>query len=109
MEIHVTRKLRKSLTPWERKLWQILRNRNLKGAKFRRQLKIGRYIVDFCCLNVKLIIELDGGHHYSPENMIADEQRQKYLENLGFQILRFQNIDIDRNLDGVADRICEYL
>jgi very-short-patch-repair endonuclease len=93
--MHITRKLRKDLTSWERKLWQILRNRGFKKAKFRRQFKIGPYVVDFCCLDAKLVIELDGGHHSEDKHRQIDLVRQKYLENLGFTVLRFWNNDID--------------
>lgn len=109
METHVTRKLRKSITPWERKLWQILRNRAIKHAKFRRQFKIGSYVADFCCLEVKLIIELDGGHHNEPENRKTDQTRQKHLESLGFTVLRFWNNEIDNNLEGVMQIIFQHL
>lgn len=107
--MHITRKLRKDLTPWERKLWQILRNRGFKRAKFRRQFKIGPYVVDFCCLEAKLIIELDGGHHSEEKHQQTDKVRQKYLENLGFTVLRFWNNDIDNNIEGVTQEIGRYL
>jgi very-short-patch-repair endonuclease len=109
MEIHVTRKLRKAMTPWERKLWQILRNHNLKNAKFRRQYKIGNYVVDFYCLAARLIIELDGGHHSEKENRRNDKVRQEFLERQGFIVLRFWNNDIDNNLQGVVEAILQHL
>lgn len=109
MEIHVTRKLRKNLTPWEWKLWQALRNRQLNSAKFRRQFKIGPYVTDFCCLSARLIIELDGGHHNEPENRQADDVRQRFLESSGFKVLRFWNNDIGTNLEGVVQEILKYL
>lgn len=109
MGMHITRKLRRAMTPWERKLWAVLRNRQIKNFKFRRQFKIGSFVVDFCCLECKLIVELDGGHHLEPENLIADQKRQKYIESLGFKVLRFQNFDVDINLDGVVLRILESL
>lgn len=107
--MHITRELRKNMTPWERKLWNVLRNRQVKNLKFRRQFKIGRFVVDFCCLECKLVVELDGGHHLEPENLIADQKRQKYIQSLGFKVLRFQNLDVDSNLDGVVQRIIESL
>ncbi len=109
MEIHVTRKLRKTLTPWERKLWNLVRNRKLKNAKFRRQFSIPPYSVDFICLDARLIIELDGGHHNNPEEKIKDEQRQKFLENKGYKVLRFWNNEIENNLEGVVLVILQHL
>lgn len=107
MKTHVTRKLRRTQTPWELKLWNTLRNRAINGLKFRRQFKIGPYVVDFCCLEKKLIIELDGGHHNEDMNQSADQIRQKYLEHQGYKVLRFWNLDIDRNLEGVIQTIIE--
>ena len=89
--MHVTRKLRRNQTPWEGKLWQVLRNRGIAGMKFRRQFKIDKYVVDFCCLEKKLIIELDGGHHGEEQNIILDKKREVTLKSLGYKILRFWN------------------
>jgi very-short-patch-repair endonuclease len=107
--MHITRILRKESTLWERKLWNVLRNRKIKNAKFRRQFKIGNFVVDFCCLEGKLIVELDGSQHNKPKNKEYDQKRQKYLESLRFKILRFWNNEIDNNLSGVVDRIIENL
>lgn len=107
MKKHVTRKLRQDLTPWERKLWASLRNRATGNIKFRRQLKIGRFVVDFFSPNRKLIIELDGGHHNDRKSNILDIRRQKYLESLGYRVMRFWNNEIDTNLDGVIQRILQ--
>jgi very-short-patch-repair endonuclease len=67
MTQHITRLLRKSMTPRERKLWNVLKNKQLKNIKFRKQFKIAKFVVDFCSLEYKLVIELDGGHHYTAE------------------------------------------
>lgn len=107
--MHLTRILRRNLTPWELKLWLIVKNRGIKNAKFRRQVKIGPYVVDFLCPAAKLIIELDGGHHGDSDNQIKDQIRQKYLENLGYKVLRFWNNEISENLDGVVLKITEHL
>ena len=90
-------------------MWNVLKNRGIKNAKFRRQFKIGGYVVDFVCLEAKLIIELDGGHHNEEINKKQDQVRQKNLENLGYKVLRFWNNEIDGNLEGVVQRISEYL
>ena len=107
MKNNIIKILRKNPTPWESKLWYHLRNRNLDRVKFRRQFKIDKYIVDFCCLEKKLIIELDGGHHNENDNIIRDQQRKKYLENHGYKVLRFWNNEVDNNLEGVIDKILE--
>ena len=88
-------------------LWSQLRRRGLGGHKFRRQHPIGPYVVDFACLNAKLIVELDGGHH--SEQRHADRQRDANLEGLGFTILRFWNDDVRGNLAGVLEKIVSEL
>lgn len=107
MKKHVTRKLRRDQTPWESKLWQVLRNRNIEGLKFRRQFKIGNYVVDFVCLSKKLVIELDGGHHSESRQKKKDEIRQKYIESQGFKVLRFWNNEVLENLEGVVQKILD--
>lgn len=104
----LTKDLRKNQTPWERKLWFILRNR-FTGYKFRRQFPIDNYIVDFCCLEKRFIIEIDGSGHIEDKNIEKDKKRDKYLNQQGFKILRIWNNDIDYNLDGVYGKILEYL
>ncbi len=93
------------MTDVGRALWAILRNRQLEGFKFRRQATLGQYIVDFLCVEVALVIELDGGQH-SEE---SDRQRTAWLEAQGFQVVRFWNHDVAANLDGVAQMICDAL
>jgi very-short-patch-repair endonuclease len=95
--------LRNRHTPWEWKLWQHLKNRRFHGYKFRRQTGIGNYIVDFVCLELRLIIELDGGGHLSTADTNQDYQRQKELESWGYVVIRYYNTDIDKNLDGVLE------
>jgi len=107
MKTHIARKLRRNQTEHESKLWYNLRSRFLDDLKFRRQYKIGKYIVDFYCPAKKLVIELDGGHHAEKENIIKDNQRQKWIENKGYRVLRFENSEIDKNLDGVLEKIME--
>lgn len=95
------KRLRLHATDAERLLWQRLRSRQLAGAKFRRQATIGPYIVDFVCLEAKLIIEADGGQH-SPER---DAARTAWLESRGLRVVRFWNHDILQNIDGILEAI----
>lgn len=83
--------LRNRSTSAEAALWNILKSRNLDGRKFRRQHSIGNYIVDFCCVSEKLVIELDGNLHGEYHKIEKDIKRDQYLEGLGFSILRFEN------------------
>ena len=93
--------LRKNMTPQERKLWQIIRNRQFYGLKFLRQYVLGKYIVDFICMEKKIIIELDGGQHNEDKNIIYDQDRTEYLKAKRFTVVRFWNNEIDNNIDGV--------
>ncbi len=101
--------LRKNLTESEKKLWQHLRSRNFFNLKFRRQVPIGKYIVDFACMEMKLVIELDGGQHNFESNLEKDVIRDKYLFDNGFKALRFWNIDIFKNFDSVLETIAREL
>ncbi len=101
--IPLAKTLRKNMTPWERKLWYaFLKN---YPVRFQRQKAIGNYIVDFYCAKARLIIELDGGGHYTEEQTKKDNIRTKELENMNLTILRICNLDIDHNFYGV----CEYI
>ena len=100
---HIARKLRQSSTKEERILWQLLRNRQFKNLKFKRQFPIGNYVVDFVCEEIKLIIELDGGQHNEPENIEADNLRTEFLESKEFKVIRFWNKDINLNISGVYE------
>jgi len=97
--------LRRNSTDAERKLWNVLRNRQLNGFKFRKQVEIDAYIVDFLCPALRLVIEVDGGQH-TPER---DARRTAFLESQGFRVIRFWNNDVLENLDGVWTRIEEAL
>ncbi len=95
--------LRKKMTPWERKLWyQFLRTYPIR---IQRQKAIGEYIADFYCAKAQLVIELDGGGHYTDEQQMNDTLRTQALEQMGLQVLRFCNTDIDRNFQGVCETI----
>ncbi|OAQ20236.1 endonuclease domain-containing protein [Thermosulfurimonas dismutans] len=88
------RRLRRELTPAERKLWAFLRKRQFLGIKFHRQLPIGRYIVDFVAFNPKVVIDIDGDSHYTPLARKNDEKRDRYLVSLGFRVFRFTNSEV---------------
>ena len=93
--------LRKNLTSQEQKIWNFLRTRTFYGLQFRRQYPIGNYIVDFICREKKLIIEIDGGQHNETKNCTYDNLRTKFLESLGFRVIRYWNSDIDNNIEGI--------
>jgi very-short-patch-repair endonuclease len=94
-------RLRRDATEVEKRLWSVLRDRQLGGAKFRRQATLGRFVVDFLCIEARLIIELDGGQH-SDE---VDAGRTAWLESNGYRVLRFWNSAVLENLDGVVRAI----
>ena len=83
------RHLRDQATDAEKKLWGLLRSRQLARCKFRRQVSVGRFIVDFVCFEKRLVLELDGGHHQ--DQAAYDEQRTTWLASQGFRVLRFWN------------------
>ena len=95
------RELRADMTDAERKLWQLLRKRQVAEFKFRRQVPIGNYIADFVCANAKLVLEVDGGQHGTP----SDAERDRWLVAQGYRVLRFWNNEVETNLDGVYGRI----
>ncbi|KAB8287404.1 endonuclease [Bifidobacterium ramosum] len=101
--VALAKQLRRSMTPWERKLWyEYLRSR---PEHFRRQKPIHRYIADFSCEQAKLVIELDGGGHYTDVQRAKDAARTADLERAGFTVLRFSNYDVDTNFEGVCEVI----
>lgn len=101
------RALRKSETDAERKIWQLLRSRSLNGAKFRRQNPVDPYVIDFICINEKLIIELDGGQHQ--QALAYDAQRTAFLEQAGYRVLRFWDNDVLLNTENVMQVIFDVL
>ena len=98
--------MRRDMTDAERKLWFLLRDRRLHGAKFRRQAPIGRYIADFVCLRRKVIVEADGGQNYGNAR---DAARDQWLTREGYTILRYSNIDILKNPEGVLTDLLAHL
>jgi len=103
------RALRKRQTPMEIKMWAILRNRKFMGYKFYRQYPLGPYIVDFCCRRNKLVIELDGGGHNIELQRQKDIIRDEYLTSYGYRIFRVWNNELDKNEDGVMEKLAELL
>ena len=101
------RHLRKMMTDAERSLWRHLRDRQIDGFRFRRQVSIGRYIVDFACLEKRLIVEVDGGQH--DINRDDDTVRDAWLTKEGYRVLRFWNNEVLSNREGVLARIAEAL
>lgn len=104
-----SKQLRKSQTPWEAKLWYHLRAKRFLQFKFRRQVVIDPFIVDFYCHAKHLIIELDGGQHNENVNKAQDLARQQYLTKQGYTILRFWNNELDEDIDAVLDVIYKAL
>jgi very-short-patch-repair endonuclease len=104
--MHKAGQLRKEPTPAETKLWSRIRNDQL-GVNFRRQHAIGRYIADFCSPKARLIIELDGSQHL--EQQEYDNERTKYLNSLGYKVMRFWNNEVMNNIDGVILAILQTL
>jgi very-short-patch-repair endonuclease len=103
------RALRKNSTDAERILWSEFRGHRLNGASFRRQVPIANYIADFVCHAAKLVIELDGGQHYSDGQEAADARRSAIIEAKGFRVLRFSNHDVMTNRAGVLEVIATAL
>ncbi|RRV25550.1 endonuclease domain-containing protein [Stutzerimonas nitrititolerans] len=101
------KRLRNNLTDCERLLWRRLRNRQLSGYKFRRQHPFPPYVLDFYCAELRLVVELDGGQHYGDVGLEKDRLRTDYLERQDLRMLRFSNLDVLQNLEGVlAEIVC---
>ena len=102
-----TRQLRREMSEAERQLWRHLRGRQMGGCKFRRQYPLGHYVVDFVCLEARLIIEVDGGQH--ADQVDYDQWRTEWLEQQGFQVLRFWNHEVLNHIEGVKAAIWQVL
>jgi very-short-patch-repair endonuclease len=105
MANQIARRLRKTLTPQEVKVWNHLRSWRARGFHFRRQAPRKGFVVDFICLKHSLVIEIDGGHHNLQTYADEDLARDRKLARSGFRVLRFWNSDVDRNLRGVLQAI----
>ncbi|MDH4608254.1 endonuclease domain-containing protein [Pseudomonas sp. BN102] len=100
---HNARQLRSNMTDAERHLWYYLRGHRFLGLKFKRQKPMGRYIVDFICLEYRLVIELDGGQHQ--EQVARDAERDRYFIKQGYRVLRFWNHEVLGETDSVLEVI----
>lgn len=105
----LSQKLRSNQTDAERKLWQRINRDQLLGFRFNRQKPLLNYIVDFYCAKAKLIIELDGSHHYEAEHQEKDRQRDDELRSLGFTVMRFSNDEIYYEIEAVVEQIYLFL
>ena len=101
------RSLRSNPTEAERKLWHVLRQKQLDGHRFRRQHPIGPFVVDFVCLEEKLVIEVDGGQHAAQRD--EDFKRTEWLAERGYRVIRFWNNEVLSNIGGVFERIRQAL
>ncbi len=99
------RDLRVKQTEAEKILWQKLRNRQINGFKFFRQCSIGKYIADFYCSELRLVIELDGSHHYEENVFEYDKIREEFMKSLDIQTIRFNNLDVFKRVDEVMERV----
>jgi len=99
----IAKTLRKNFTETERLLWRHLRAKQMKGYKFRRQEPIGPYVVDFICQEAKVIIEVDGGQHSVEKE--RDLERDRWLEEQGYKVLRFWNNEVLTNIHGALEVI----
>jgi len=101
----LSRSLRRNMTDAEMFLWSKLRGKQLKGLQFYRQKIIDNFIADFYCPKSKLVIEVDGGQHYSAEGREKDKKRDDYMASLGITVLRFSDRDVLGQLDVVLEKI----
>ena len=104
------KELRKSMTKAERKIWyEIFRNKQFEDLRWLRQRPIANFIVDFYCAELKLVVEIDGGSHFTQAGKVYDEERTKILEGYGLTVIRFTNEEILKNLTGVHQRLLQYV
>jgi adenine-specific DNA-methyltransferase len=99
------RDLRRNMTQGERRFWSIVRCGRIKGLKFRRQQPVGPFVVDFICVEARLIVELDGSHHHDEEQFWYDYRRTAYLNSLGYEVMRFNNVTVLKCPFQVAEQI----
>jgi very-short-patch-repair endonuclease len=106
--VEIAKQLRKRATIAENVLWQRLRRKNVGGFKFRRQHHIGRYVVDFYCADLKLIIELEGGIHEKVDQKEYDSVRFKEFDAMGYKCLRIKNEEVKENVEKVIEKILAF-
>jgi very-short-patch-repair endonuclease len=101
----LARELRRNMTDAETILWSKVRGKQIKGLQFYRQKNVGAYIVDFYCPAAKVIVEVDGGQHFAETGLREDAERDVYLKDLGFKVLRFSDREVLKDIAGVLERI----
>ena len=106
---YLARDLRKRQTPAEKTFWRILRDRRLRGLKFRRQHPLGPFVADFCCYEIRLVLELDGEIHQEAQPAARDRERDAHIRGLGFTILRFPNERVFGDAEGVIEEILGFV
>ncbi|MBI4276288.1 endonuclease domain-containing protein [Candidatus Uhrbacteria bacterium] len=97
------------MTEAEVRVWNIVRKKQIGGFVFYRQRPIGKYIVDFFCPARQLVIEIDGGQHYTLLEQKRDKVREEYLGSIGLHVLRFTNIEVMKNIEGVHRVISQFI
>ena len=102
-KLEIARKLRREMTPHERKLWYLFLQKY--PVKIYKQRLIDRFIVDFYCASAKLVIELDGSQHYEEQGLADDAERSAILESYGLKVIRYSNREIDREFPAVCEQI----
>lgn len=107
--VTIAQKLRKNPTPAEVRFWKLIEPLRLGGYHFRKQVPLGPYVVDFACHRAKLVVEIDGDSHYTAEGMAKDRLRDADLAQHGFVVLRFANLEVMDNPDGVYNRLTAVL
>jgi very-short-patch-repair endonuclease len=100
-----SRQLRENMTNAEKRLWTKINKKQINSYQFFRQKLIGAYIVDFFCPRAQLVIEVDGGPHFTKETRENDRVRDEYLKSLGLNVLRLSNSEVFVNIEGVVERI----
>lgn len=102
-QLENARRLRREMTPQERKLWYLFLRKY--PVKIYKQRIIGKFIVDFYCASAKLVIEIDGSQHYTPQGLAYDAKRSEFMQALGLKVLRFTNQEVEKKFDGVCIQI----
>ena len=105
----LARQLGNNMTEAERMLWSRIRRKQISGLQFYRQRTVSNYIVDFYSPKAKLVIEIDGGQHYADHTKAIDKKRTEYLNRSGLEVIRFTNLEVLKNLQGVLKRIVMHL
>ena len=104
-----SRLLRREMTDAERALWSKIRGKQLKGLQFYRQKPVGNCIVDFYCPEANLVLELDGGQHYTVNGIAKDRGRDDFMRSMGLRVLRFSDREVFENMEGIIEKIWENL